>query len=73
MPSSDYLIRLMQPSDFVAIGEICRIVYPAETPYTPEELAKHRAVFPQGQFVAALMKRGRSSFPRRKRAASPFQ
>jgi GNAT superfamily N-acetyltransferase len=50
--SSDYLIRLMQPSDFVAIGEICRIVYPAETPYTPEELADHHAVFPQGQFVA---------------------
>jgi GNAT superfamily N-acetyltransferase len=50
--SSDYRIRLMQPDDFVAIGEICRIVYPAETPYTPEELAVHHAVFPQGQFVA---------------------
>lgn len=48
----DYAIRLMQPSDYGRIGEICRVVYPHETPYTPAELAGHRAVFPQGQFVA---------------------
>ena len=48
----DYSIRLMQPADFGRIGEICRLVYPHETPYTPAELAEHRAVFPQGQFVA---------------------
>ncbi|MEI6257126.1 MAG: hypothetical protein WCQ77_10830 [Planctomycetota bacterium] len=52
MTSSDYVIRLMQPADFLAISEICRTVYPDETPYTPAELAEHRAVFPQGQFVA---------------------
>jgi len=47
-----YFIRLMQPADYGRIGKICRVVYPHETPYTPEELAAHRAVFPQGQFVA---------------------
>lgn len=52
MLPSDYNIRLMQPADYVRIGEICRAVYPHETSYTPEELAAHRAVFPQGQFVA---------------------
>lgn len=48
----DYSIRLMQPTDYEPIIEICKAVYPHETPYTPEELAAHRAVFPQGQFVA---------------------
>ncbi|MFM8378795.1 MAG: hypothetical protein ACKOB1_05650 [Planctomycetia bacterium] len=48
----DYSIRLMQPADYGPIAEICRAVYPHETPYTPEELAAHRRVFPQGQFVA---------------------
>ncbi len=52
MLSGNYSIRLMQPEDYGRIGEICRAVYPHETPYTPEELAEHRAVFPQGQFVA---------------------
>ena len=58
MTLSDYAIRLMQPSDFVAIGEICRIVYPNETPYTPEELAEHQSVFPEGQFVAEHLPSG---------------
>lgn len=52
MLAGDYRIRLMHPADYGRIGEICRAVYPHETPYTPEELAEHRAVFPQGQFVA---------------------
>lgn len=47
----DYRLRLMQPTDYAAIGEICREVYPHETPYTAAELAAHREVFPQGQFV----------------------
>src|SRR4029079_9540769 len=41
-----------EPSDFEAIFEICKLVYPTETPYTLEELEDHRQVFPQGQFVA---------------------
>jgi GNAT superfamily N-acetyltransferase len=52
MLPSEYRIRPMQPADYARIGEICRVVYPHDTPYTPEELAAHRAVFPQGQFVA---------------------
>jgi GNAT superfamily N-acetyltransferase len=48
----DYRIRLMQQADYAAISEICRMVYPHDTPYTAEELAAHHAVYPQGQFVA---------------------
>ncbi len=48
----NYRIRRVQPSDYEAIIEICRLVYPTETPYTREELDDHRVVFPQGQFVA---------------------
>jgi len=48
----DYRIRLIQAADYAAISEICRVVYPHDTPYTAEELAAHHAVFPQGQFVA---------------------
>lgn len=49
---SDYAIRLMRPTDYAAISDICRVVYPHDPPYTADELAKHRAVYPQGQFVA---------------------
>jgi len=49
---TDYRIRLMQPTDYAAISEICRVVYPHDTPYTAAELAEHQAVYPQGQFVA---------------------
>jgi GNAT superfamily N-acetyltransferase len=52
MLPSEYRVRLMQPADYGRIGEICRVVYPHDTPYTPAELAEHHAVFPQGQFVA---------------------
>jgi GNAT superfamily N-acetyltransferase len=48
----DYHIRLMQAADYAVISEICREVYPHDTPYTAEELAAHHAVYPQGQFVA---------------------
>jgi len=49
---ADYRIRLVAPRDYEAIVEICKLVYPTETPYTPGELDDHRRVFPQGQFVA---------------------
>jgi GNAT superfamily N-acetyltransferase len=49
---TDYRIRLMQPDDYAAISDICREVYPHDTPYTAEELAEHRAAYPRGQFVA---------------------
>lgn len=52
MLPDNYRIRLVEPADYDAIIEICRLVYPTETPYTREELEDHRQVFPQGQFVA---------------------
>jgi hypothetical protein len=48
----DYRIRRMRPGDYAAIREICRLVYPHDTPYTDDELAQHQSVYPQGQFVA---------------------
>jgi len=48
----NYHLRLLQPADYEPIIAICKRVYPAETPYTIEELEDHRLVFPQGQFVA---------------------
>jgi GNAT superfamily N-acetyltransferase len=48
----NYRIRLVAPSDYDAIIEICKLVYPSEEPYTAEELEDHRKVFPQGQFIA---------------------
>lgn len=47
----NYQLRLVTPDDFDAIIDICRLVYPTETPYTREELADHIQVFPQGQFL----------------------
>ena len=52
MLPANYRIRLVEPADYEAIIDICRRVYPRETPYTTEELDDHRQVFPQGQFVA---------------------
>lgn len=58
-PPRDYRIRLMQPADYADIAAICRMVYPHDTPYTADELAEHRAVYPQGQFVAEHVPSGR--------------
>ena len=52
MLPSNYRIRLVEPTDYEAIIEICRLVYPTERPYTAAELDDHRQVYPQGQFVA---------------------
>lgn len=49
---ANYALRPVAPSDYDAIIEICRLVYPTERPYTVEELEDHRRVFPQGQFAA---------------------
>lgn len=52
MLPANYRIRLVEPADNESIIDICRQVYPTETPYTSEELEDHRRVFGQGQFVA---------------------
>ena len=41
-----------EPEHFSAIIELCRITYPDTAPWTPEQLASHRSIFPEGQFVA---------------------
>jgi ribosomal protein S18 acetylase RimI-like enzyme len=45
-------VRNTQPRDFAAIGDLCRRVYPETPLWSPEQLASHLRVFPEGQFVA---------------------
>lgn len=47
-------IRNTEPRDFIGIGDLCRRVYPETSPWTPEQLASHHRVFPDGQFVATF-------------------
>jgi GNAT superfamily N-acetyltransferase len=58
MLPSTYSLRPVEPTDYEAIIEICRLVYPTERPYTVEELDDHRQVFPQGQFAAVETESG---------------
>ena len=48
---SGYSLRLMTERDYSDVSAICSTVYPTEQPYTPQELAAHHRVFPEGQFV----------------------
>jgi ribosomal protein S18 acetylase RimI-like enzyme len=45
-------VRNTEPSDFTAIGDLCRRVYPETAPWTPTQLGSHLEVFAAGQFVA---------------------
>lgn len=52
-PATDRVhVRNTEPCDFAQIGEVCRRVYPNEKPWMPEQLASHRRMFPEAQFVA---------------------
>src|SRR5262245_54886521 len=52
-PGTDRVhVRNTEPRDFAQISELCRRVYPNERPWTPEQLASHLRVFPEGQLVA---------------------
>ncbi len=46
-----YFLRLMRDEDINPLIQICKLVYPDQAPYSVEELADHRKVFPEGQFV----------------------
>lgn len=46
------IVRNTQTKDFDGISELTRAVYPWSRPWTPEQLASHLHVFPDGQFVA---------------------
>ena len=45
-------VRTTRPEDFDGIIELTRQVYTSSHPWTREQLASHREVFPEGQFVA---------------------
>lgn len=52
-PADDrVVVRATGPEDFAQIADLCRRVYPDTAPWTPEQLASHRRIFPDGQFVA---------------------
>ena len=52
-PATDRVyVRNTEPRDFDSIADLCRRVYPADKPWTPEQLGSHLRVFPEGQFVA---------------------
>jgi GNAT superfamily N-acetyltransferase len=52
-------VRETRPDDFDHIIELGRAVYPESPPWTAEQLASHRRVFPEGQFVAVEEGTGR--------------
>lgn len=45
-------VRLTEPRDDAAIERLTRIIYPQAAPWSSLQLASHREVFPEGQFVA---------------------
>jgi GNAT superfamily N-acetyltransferase len=49
-------VRNTRPEDFAGIIELGREVYPDAPPWTETQLASHRRVFPEGQFVAVEKK-----------------
>jgi len=49
---TDIELRNTRPDDFAGIAELTRRVYPEAPPWSPEQLASHLTVFPEGQFVA---------------------
>jgi ribosomal protein S18 acetylase RimI-like enzyme len=46
------VVRETRPADFPGIIAVGHLVYPESPPWTPEQLASHLRVFPEGQFVA---------------------
>jgi GNAT superfamily N-acetyltransferase len=53
LPATDE-VRVVNtdPRHYAEIADLCRITYPETAPWAPEQLASHRRVFPEGQFVA---------------------
>src|SRR3990172_9522713 len=50
--TSRIVVRLMTPDDVLAVVQLQRRVYADRLAWTAGELAKHLAVFPEGQLVA---------------------
>jgi GNAT superfamily N-acetyltransferase len=51
-PPPDVIVRQMTPTDFDAITRLTMRVYPGTPPWNSNQLASHRAMFPEGQLVA---------------------
>lgn len=45
-------VRLTEARDFPGIIDLCLRTYPGVRPWSAEVLARHREIFPEGQFVA---------------------
>lgn len=45
-------VRPTEPRDFPGIIEVCLRTYPGVKPWSAPVLARHREIFPEGQFVA---------------------
>jgi GNAT superfamily N-acetyltransferase len=59
-PAADRVhVRNTEARDFAQIGDLCRRVYPNELPWTPEQLASHLRLFPEGQLVVLDRERDR--------------
>jgi ribosomal protein S18 acetylase RimI-like enzyme len=54
MAEPEVRVRNTEPRDFAGIGDLCRRVYPEDSPWTPEQLASHLKVFAPGQYVATF-------------------
>jgi GNAT superfamily N-acetyltransferase len=48
-----------QPDHFPGIAALTRSIYPNAPPWSPVQLASHREMFPEGQFVAVSRDTGR--------------
>lgn len=55
--SDGVCIRQRRPEDTAQVIEIFRAIYPAAPSWTPEQLASHLDVFPEGQLVAEVEER----------------
>jgi ribosomal protein S18 acetylase RimI-like enzyme len=53
------IVRETRPVDFPQIIAMCHEVYPESPPWTPEQLASHLRVFPEGQLIAVEEVTGR--------------
>lgn len=52
--SADVCVRQRRPDDTSQVIEIFRAIYPGAPSWTPEQLASHLEVFPEGQLVAEV-------------------
>lgn len=52
--ADDIYVRNTEPRDYAGIRRLSEAIYPKDEPWLPRHLDQHRALFPEGQFVAAV-------------------